>query len=157
MSRSTGEPEIDVKPIDESTLSKGQLRKLNALRKSVGPEIGERAFAEWLSSQAKAEKTDRNIDAVAGALWPLIRDGKLQLGRGGYLVRRGRRRLIVEAVEPTLAPTAVGDGIGDAEAREGDAEDQCEPARQNEPERQDQAQPKHQTWRGLFGGRETVE
>ena len=156
MSRNTGEPEIDMKPIDESTLTKGQLRKLDALRKSVGPEIGERAFAEWLSSRAKAEKTDRNIDAVAGALWPLVLDGKLQLGRGGYLVRRGRGRLIVEAAEPTL-PTAVEDGIGHAEAREGDAEDQGEPIRQNMPERQDQAQPKHHTWRGLFGGRETVE
>ena len=40
--------------IDESALTKGQLRKLNVLRKSVGPEIGERAFAEWLASQAKA-------------------------------------------------------------------------------------------------------
>ena len=31
--------------IDESTLTKGQLHKLNALRKSVGQDIGERAFA----------------------------------------------------------------------------------------------------------------
>ena len=38
--------------IDESTLTKGQLRKLNALRKSVGQDIGERAFAEWLAWQA---------------------------------------------------------------------------------------------------------
>ena len=37
--------------IDESALTKGQLRKLNALRKSVGDEIGERAFATWLSEQ----------------------------------------------------------------------------------------------------------
>ena len=28
--------------IDESTLTKGQLRKLNALRRSVGEDIGER-------------------------------------------------------------------------------------------------------------------
>ena len=32
--------------IDESTLTKGQLRKLGALKKSVGDEVGERAFAE---------------------------------------------------------------------------------------------------------------
>ena len=32
--------------IDESALTKGQLRKLNALRNSVGDEVGERAFAE---------------------------------------------------------------------------------------------------------------
>ena len=152
MSRNAGEPEIDVNPIDESTLTKGQLHKLNALRKSVGSEIGERAFVEWLSSRAEEEKTDRNIDTIAGALWPLVQDGKLQLRRGGYLVRRGRGRLIVEAGEPALAPTAVGDGIGDTEAVERDAKDQREPARQNVPERQDQAQPKRQTWRGLFGG-----
>ena len=34
--------------ITEADLTKGQLRKLNALRKSVGPDIGERAFAQWL-------------------------------------------------------------------------------------------------------------
>ena len=32
--------------IDESTLTKGQLRKLTALRNSLGGEIGEWAFAE---------------------------------------------------------------------------------------------------------------
>ena len=37
--------------IDEGALTKGQLRKLNALRKSVGEEVGERAFAAWLESQ----------------------------------------------------------------------------------------------------------
>ena len=46
--------------IDESTLTKGQVRKLRALRKSVGEEIGEQAFAAWLSSQSGAgeEKAD---------------------------------------------------------------------------------------------------
>ena len=32
--------------IDLSALSKGERRKLNALRKSVGEEIGDRAFLE---------------------------------------------------------------------------------------------------------------
>ena len=31
--------------IDQSTLTKGQVRKLNALRKSVGDDIAEDAFA----------------------------------------------------------------------------------------------------------------
>ncbi len=31
-------------PIDHSTLTKGQVRKLNALRKSVGDDIAENAF-----------------------------------------------------------------------------------------------------------------
>ena len=33
--------------LDESALTKGELRKLNALRKSVGEEIGDMAFVEW--------------------------------------------------------------------------------------------------------------
>ena len=41
--------------IDESGLTKGQRRKLNALRKSIGNEIAERAFLEWLSSQPSAD------------------------------------------------------------------------------------------------------
>ena len=45
--------------IDESKLTKGQLRKLNALCKSVGHEIGERAFVDWLSSQTN-EDGDQN-------------------------------------------------------------------------------------------------
>ena len=32
--------------IDETALSKGKLRKLNALRKSVGPSIADEAFAK---------------------------------------------------------------------------------------------------------------
>ena len=35
--------------IDQSTLTKGQVRKLNALRKSVGNDIGEKAFGKWLA------------------------------------------------------------------------------------------------------------
>ena len=41
--------------IDEATLTKGQRRKLNALRKSVGDGIAERAFIEWLSTQQQAQ------------------------------------------------------------------------------------------------------
>ena len=40
--------------IDESVLTKGQRRKLDALRKSIGDDIAERAFAEWLSAQPAA-------------------------------------------------------------------------------------------------------
>ncbi len=83
--------------IDESALTKGQLRKLNALRKSVGGSIGERAFAEWLNSQPGPNKADRNAEAIANALWPLVKHGTLRIPRGGYLVKRGRGRLVVEA------------------------------------------------------------
>ena len=83
--------------IDEGALTKGQLRKLNALRKSVGEEVGERAFAAWLASQGAAdEKADDNAALVVDTLWPLIEQGRLEIPRGGYLLRRGRGRIIVE-------------------------------------------------------------
>ena len=87
-------------PIDESTLTKMQRRKLNALRKSVGDEIGERAFAEWLSSLPQVESGDGNAELIADALWPLAEQGKLAIHRGGYLVKRGRGRIVVEPAKP---------------------------------------------------------
>ena len=81
--------------IDESTLTKGQRRKLNALRKSVGDEVGERAFAEWLATRPVA-KSDENATLIVDTLWPLVQQGKLAIPRGGYLLRRGRGRIIVE-------------------------------------------------------------
>ena len=84
--------------IDENTLTKGQLRKLNALRKSVGPGIAERAFAEWLATQPGA--VDTNAEAIATALWPLVQQGRVAIPRGGYLVRRGRGRIVVERAQP---------------------------------------------------------
>ena len=87
--------------IDESALSKGERRKLNALRKSVGAEIGERAFLEWLSSRpAGSEKEDANAGTIVDTLWPLVEEGKLMIPRGGYLLRRGRGRIIVESARP---------------------------------------------------------
>ena len=84
--------------IDEATLTKGQRRKLNALRKSVGDGIAERAFIEWLSSQTAATKdnTDANAALIVDTLWPLVQQGRLAIPRGGYRLRRGRGRIIVE-------------------------------------------------------------
>ncbi len=85
------------KGIDESALTKGQRRKLNALRKSVGDEIGEQAFAEWLSSQGAGKaKADVNAATIVNTLWPMVEQGTLAIPRGGYLIRRGRGRIIVE-------------------------------------------------------------
>ena len=81
--------------IDESSLTKGQRRKLNALRKSVGDEVGERAFAEWLATRPVA-KSDENANLIVDTLWPLVQQGKLAIPRGGYSLRRGRGRIIVE-------------------------------------------------------------
>ena len=85
--------------IDESALTKGQRRKLDALRKSVGDEIGERAFAAWISSQpvaTAAAETDTNAEQIVDILWPLVQQGTLAIPRGGYLLRRGRGRIVVE-------------------------------------------------------------
>ena len=87
--------------IEESTLTKGQLRKLNALRNSVGHEVGERAFAEWLALQGAAKgKTDGNAATIVDTLWPMVEQGALSIPRGGYLIRRGRGRIIVEPAKP---------------------------------------------------------
>ena len=62
--------------IGESALTRGRLRKLNVLPKSVSDETGERAFAHWFVMQPK-ETTDGNADFVADTLWPLIEEGRL--------------------------------------------------------------------------------
>ena len=82
-----------------ANLTKGQRRKLGALRKSVGDEIATRAFAEWFHAQQReqVETTDKNAELLSTALAPLIERGQLRIRRGGYLVRRGRGRVIVEA------------------------------------------------------------
>ena len=82
--------------IEEATLTKGQVRKLNALRKSLGSVIADEAFAKWLEQAAEVPETDKNAETIAGALWNLVQEEKLMIRRGGYIVRRGRGRVIVE-------------------------------------------------------------
>jgi hypothetical protein len=84
--------------IDEKSLTKGQLRKLTALRKSLGDEIANKAFAAWLAASSGAPETgeDRNAALIVETLSELANSGKLSIPRGGYLVRRGRGRFIVE-------------------------------------------------------------
>ncbi len=82
--------------LDESALTKGQLRKLNALRKSVGPAIADEAFAKWLQQAVAEPEEDENARAISDALWGLIQEGRLSIRRGGYAVRRGRGRVIVQ-------------------------------------------------------------
>ena len=83
--------------ISDKELTKGELRKLNALRKSLGDDIAEKAFAEWYASAGTdGVAADKNADLVADTLSSLAQAGKLRIPRGGYLVRRGRGRVIVE-------------------------------------------------------------
>jgi len=83
---------------DIKELTKGEIRKLNALRKSVGDDIAEEAFSKWLSQkqQDMPDSTDKNAALIKDALQPLIEKKKLSIPRGGYIVRRGRGRVIIE-------------------------------------------------------------
>ena len=84
--------------IDEAGLTKGEVRKLNALRKSLGDTIADRAFAQWLRQKAAAKAAapvDQNAELIANTLLPLAKARKLRIPRGGYLVKRGRGRVIV--------------------------------------------------------------
>ena len=78
--------------IDQSTLNKGQIRKLNALRKSVGDNIAEDAFSKWMKSQTKTPKDDRDpvADALVTALVNLQDDTRFRLGNKGFVVRRAK-------------------------------------------------------------------
>ena len=83
---------------NEEGLTKGELRKLNALKKSVGDQIGEKAFVQWLRNKTKsatAVPRDRNAEMIADTLGKLVQDSGLKLPIGGYLVTRGRGRVIV--------------------------------------------------------------
>ena len=78
--------------IDQSTLTKGQIRKLNALRKSVGNDIADDAFGKWMVNQSKTPKEVRDpvADALVAALANLKDDKSFRLGRKGYVVRRAK-------------------------------------------------------------------
>lgn len=90
-------PRAAKETVENKGLTKGQLRKLNALKKSVGDDIGEKAFVEWLKTAQKPEKVevDRNADLIASAVEDLIKKHKLVIPNGGYLLKRGRGRAIV--------------------------------------------------------------
>ena len=83
---------------NESELSKGQVRKLNALRKSLGADIADEAFAKWLQEQPQivAEPEDKNAGMIEEALADLIEKKGLRIPKSGYVVKRGRGRVIVE-------------------------------------------------------------
>ena len=78
--------------IDHSILTKGQVRKLNALRKSVGDDIAEDAFGKWMKTQSKTPKVVRDPVAVelVAALANLTSDKSFKLGNKGYVVRRAK-------------------------------------------------------------------
>ena len=87
-------------------LSKGHQRKLTALRKSLGKDIADKAFAEWQIAQGTAKPTGKS-DPVAkkllSALKSLEKDKSVNLGNSGYSVKRakgkGAKGFVVERIE----------------------------------------------------------
>ena len=81
--------------LNEKSMTKGQLRKLNALRKSLGAKIADQAFAQWLKEQptkSTAVKTDPVADKIVKAISPLLKDKSFNLGQKGYVVKRAKGR-----------------------------------------------------------------
>lgn len=79
--------------IDETNLSKGQIRKLNALRKSIGDKLAEDAFSKWIKTQSKAtpgDTPDPVADKLLEALKSLEKDKSIKLGNWGYAIRRAK-------------------------------------------------------------------
>lgn len=94
--------------INESDLTKGQIRKLNALRKSIGDSLGEEAFRKWLKQQASGRNivlVDPVADLLAETLKPLANKKNINFGRYGYSIKRakgkGAKGIVVSRIEKT--------------------------------------------------------
>ena len=89
--------------INEKVLNKGNMRKLTALRKSLGPNIADKAFGEWLSQQKSSVGTskDKNPAMIEAAIAKLIKSQGLSIPQRGYKITRGRGKV---KVAPVTAP-----------------------------------------------------
>ena len=79
--------------IDETSLTKGLVRKLTALRKSVGDVLAEEVFIKWLKREATSQENGtpdpvamKIVDALAG----FENDPTFKLGNHGYTLRRAK-------------------------------------------------------------------
>ena len=77
---------------NENTLTKGQTRKLNALRKSLGNEIVDNAFAKWMKTQTKDNSVliDSVAEKIKVSLSSLVHDNAFRLGSKGYIIKRSK-------------------------------------------------------------------
>ena len=80
--------------MDEMSLTKGQVRKLNALKKSIGDDLGTDAFTKWMSNQEKEKSDGVKVDPVAVKLQEVLShlesDPSVRLGNKGYTIKRAR-------------------------------------------------------------------
>ncbi len=90
-------PQAASPEFNEKKLPKGQLRKLKALRKSLGDDIANRAFGQWLKAQEKgaAGAVDKGAELIEEAVAAMVKEKKISIPRGGYLLTRGRGRVFV--------------------------------------------------------------
>ena len=75
-----------------SKLTKGQVRKLKALRKSLGNKIADPAFSKWLKTQTSSKsggKTDPVTEKLERSLKSLS-SKKINLGTWGYTIKRAK-------------------------------------------------------------------
>lgn len=94
--------------INETGLTKGEIRKLNALRKSVGDKLADDVFSKWLKQKKSAKSVD-HVDPVAEkiteALKPLEKDKSVKLGLYGYSIKRakgkGAKGIVVSRIKKT--------------------------------------------------------
>ena len=87
--------------INESKLTKGQIRKLNALRKSVGDALGEEAFGKWLAHQAEATAAPKPVPVavrIQEVLSGYAAGRTFRLGNYGYTIQRVRGKGVSEFV-----------------------------------------------------------
>jgi|TARA_Y100000294_G_scaffold176618_1_gene199521 hypothetical protein len=85
--------------IVEKNLNKGHLRKLTALRKSLGPKIANEAFSKWLKEQAKpVAKADPHLISLEKAVARLVKKG-LRIPPSGIKITRGRGGISVRKIE----------------------------------------------------------
>ncbi len=78
--------------IDEKSLTKGEVRKLAALRKSVGDEIGDEAFTKWLKNKPAivAAKVDPIAMKLEEAIGRFAKDKSFKLGLYGYTIKKSK-------------------------------------------------------------------
>ena len=75
-----------------SKLTKGQVRKLKSLRKSLGNKIADPAFSKWLKTQTSSKsggKTDFVAEKLERSLKSLS-SKKINLGTWGYTIKRAK-------------------------------------------------------------------
>ena len=82
----------------EKDLSKGDLRKLKAIRNSIGDKIADDAFAIYLSEKPKKPeiKVDKHAESIRALVEKDVLDGKIKLPKKGYVIKRGRKKVIIE-------------------------------------------------------------